>query len=176
MSARVKQPQWSPWLLRIILKGVGACCGILSAGSMIFFFWVLSLSARNHFLLPITLLLLPVSLVVILVGCSFWSISAVCGLKLHQLEGVYARVGADGLQLESVKEKSPRWVEWTALEEILKIHYPLCEPYLLKLKHDSEVRVDFLDEVLLTRHLEERGIRFQEVWGSNRIPFSAVRK
>jgi hypothetical protein len=65
-----------------------------------------------------------------------------------------------------VHETSPRRVEWAVLEEVLKIHYPLCEPYLLKLKHGSEVRVDFVDEGLLKRHLEERGTRFQEVWGS----------
>jgi len=62
MSAAAEQPPWSPWLLRFILKGVAACCGILSAGCMIFFFWVLSLLARNRSLLPITLLLLPVAL------------------------------------------------------------------------------------------------------------------
>jgi hypothetical protein len=50
---------------------------------MILFFWNLSLPARNRFLLPITLLLLPVALVVILVGCPLWAISAACGMKLH---------------------------------------------------------------------------------------------
>jgi hypothetical protein len=89
-------------------------------------------------------------------------------MKLHQLEGVYAKVGADGLQLQSVHEPSPRQVEWAELEEVLRIHYPLCEPYLLKLKRGSEVRVDFVDEGLLKRHLGERGTRFQDVWGSRR--------
>src|SRR5713101_5591753 len=122
MSAILEQPPWSPWLLRVLLMGASACCGVLSAVSMIFFFWVLSLSARHPLLLPITLLLLPVALVVIVVGCPLWAISAACGMKLHQLEGVYAKVGADGLQLQSVHEPSPRQVEWAELEEVLKIH------------------------------------------------------
>ncbi len=166
MSAGSERPPWSPWLFRAFLRGVAACCGVMSAGSMIFFFWVLSLSGRNRFLLPITLLLLPVALVVILVGCLLWGISAACGIQLYRLEGVYARVGADGLQLQSVHEGRPRQVEWAVVAEVLKTHYPLCEPYLFKLKDGSEVRVDFVDEGLLKRHLEERGTRIQEVWGS----------
>jgi hypothetical protein len=106
--------------------------------------------------------------VLILLGCPLWGISAACGLKVHQLEGVYASVGADGLQLHSLQEAHPNFVAWPALEEVLKMHYPLCEPYLLKLKQGSKVRVDFVDEGLLKRHLEERGTKFQEVWGSGR--------
>jgi hypothetical protein len=171
MSAIREQPPWSPWLLRVVLMGVSACCGVLSAVALIFFFWVLSLSARNRLLLPISLLLLPVALVVIVVGCPLWAVSAACGMKLHQLEGVYAKVGADGLRLQSVYDASPRQVEWEELEEVLKIHYPLCAPYLFKLKRGPEVRVDFVDEGLLKRHLGERSTRFQEVWGSRREPY-----
>jgi hypothetical protein len=168
MSAVPKQRPWSPWVIRALLKVVAAACGVLSAAAIIFFFWVLSLSGRNRLLLPITLLLLPVAVVVILVGCPLWAVSAACGMKVHQLEGVYAKVEAEGLRLESIKAANPRRIEWAELEEVLKLHYPPCEPYLLKLKHGSEVQVDFVDEVLLQRHLEERGTRFHEVWGSKR--------
>jgi hypothetical protein len=166
MSAVPEQPPWSPWLLRALLKGVAAGCGVLSAGCLIFFFWSLALTARNPFLIPITLLLLPVALGVILLGCPLWGLAAACGLKLHQLEGVYAQVGANGLQLRSASKADPRQVAWGALEEVVKIHHPLCEPYLFKLKDGSEVRVDFVDEGLLARRLEGQGTRFHEVWGS----------
>jgi hypothetical protein len=138
---------------------------------MVFFFWVLSLSARHRMLIPITLLLLPVALVVILVGCPLWAISAACGMKLHQLEGVYAKVGANGLQVQSIRETRPKQIEWVELDEVLKTHYHLCESYLLKLKSGSEVRVDFLNEGLLKSHLGEKGTRFQEVWGPTREPY-----
>jgi hypothetical protein len=65
-----------------------------------------------------------------------------------------------------VHETSPRRVAWAVVDEVLKAHYPLCEPYLFKLKDGTELRVDFVDEGLLKRRLEERGTRFQEVWGS----------
>jgi hypothetical protein len=57
-------------------------------------------------------------------------------------------------------------VEWPVLEEVLKVQYPLCAAYLLKLKRGSEIRVDFVDEDLLKRRLAESGTRFQELWFS----------
>jgi hypothetical protein len=168
MNAASERPPWSPWLLRAFLYVISSFCGVLSAGCIILFFWVLSLSARSRYLIPITLLLLPVALVVILVGCPLYGIAAACGMKLHQLAAVYAGVRADGLRLQSAHETNPRLVEWAALEEVLKIRYPLCETHVLILKNGSEVRVDFVDEGPLQKRLEERNIRFQKVRGDER--------
>jgi hypothetical protein len=134
---------------------------------------VLGLPCRKAWLAPFAILLFPIAIAFAVLGAPFWAIGALCGLWLHEKEGVYGQLEPDGIRLDSLATNEPGFVAWHTLQEVARVIYPLCFCYELRLGNGSSVRVDFMDDAQLLCALEARGIPLREkAWHSiaeNRI-------
>jgi hypothetical protein len=161
MTQELKQAGRSWWLPRVLVRGVAWLCGGAAIGSMLLFVSVLALPTRSLLLLPVALFLLPVALAAVILGCPLWGIGAACGLWLRDKESVYGQVESEGIRLDAPQGVGPDFVAWAALEEVMRVRYPLLIQYQLKLRDGSAARVDFLDEEQLAPQLREHGVRFR---------------
>jgi hypothetical protein len=161
MTQGSKQAGRSWWFLRVVVRGVMGLCGGAALGSMILFVAVLGLPVRSLLLLPVTLVLLPVALIAVVLGCPLWGIGAACGLWLLGKEGVYGNVESEGIRLDALHRVGPDFVAWAALAKVVRVQWPLSIHYQLELRDGSAARVDFLDEEQLRPKLTENRVRFE---------------
>ncbi len=162
MTQESKQAGRSWWLTRVLVGGVARLWSGASVGCMILFVSVLGLPARSLLLLPVALIMLPLALAAVLLGCLLWGIGAVCGLWLHDKEGVYGKIESEGIRLDAMHRARPDFVAWAALEEVVRVRYPLSIHYRLELRDGSAgPYVDFLDEEQLTPCLKEHRVGFR---------------
>jgi hypothetical protein len=158
MTQKSKRVGRSWWLPRVLVRGLArVSCGA-AIGCMFLFVSVLGLPTRSLLLLPVALLLLPLALAAVLLGCPLWGIGTACGLWLQDKEGVYGHVESEGIRLDAPHGVGPDFVAWAALEKVVRVRYPLSTHYQLELGDGLAARVDFLDEEQLVPQLKEHGV------------------
>jgi hypothetical protein len=141
-----------------VVRGIALVCGGAVIAAMASFAWILGLGCRRAWLAPVSLVLSPVAIALAVVGAPFWALGTICGLWLQEKEGVYGMVGPEGVQLDSLRDSVPGLISWEALEEVVRVCYPLTISYQLRLVDGGRVQVDFFDdEEQLTHELESRG-------------------
>jgi hypothetical protein len=162
MSHPPSQPSRSLWPVRLTVKAIGWSSSAVAVGALVMFALVLGLPSRKPWLAPFAILLFPIAIAFAVLGAPFWAIGAVCGLWLHEKEGVYGKLEPEGIRLDSLSTNEPGFIAWHVLHEVSKVIYPLSFWYELRLMDGSSVRVDFMDDAQLLCALEARGIPLRE--------------
>ena len=113
-------------------------CGTLATAGMLAFALPISISAGRVYLLPITILLLPVILVGAAMMCLFGPIAQVLGISAHYEDSLHGEADEAGITIRNHEGRQQRLIEWNAIEELLTVFRPPILEYELRLR-DGEV-------------------------------------
>ncbi len=146
-------------VLNSIISVIAHVSAVISNNLMSGFINFLSLPQKNKlFLVPVILLVIPITFIIIFIGGIFYAISVCFALWHGERVGVYATINEDGVLLESEDNPSKSKYYWHEIEKVIKIIYPIGCEFKLKLLSGESVAIDFFRDKNFESNLNDKGI------------------
>ena len=141
-------------------KALIRVCGTLADAGMLAFALPISLSAGRFYMLPITLLLLPIVLVGLVLMCVFGPLAQAMGLSAHYAQSLHGVADADGVIIRDGQQQPQRRIEWDAIEKLVTIFRPPIHEHELTLRDGEVITLATLPTETLPPLLERHGIEW----------------
>lgn len=133
---------------------VSRCLGHIAAGAngvsvrcMIGFARIAGLSAGRPWMLPVTLLLLPIGLLLVFVGGVAYAVGFAAGVPVWEQQGAYVSSDPEGIRLRSISGVTTRILPWQSVSHIRLVFRGPFWLHEAVLTSGERVLLDFLDDV-----------------------------
>ena len=127
------------------------------------FVGILGLSAGRPWLIPVSLLLLPLGIPLLLVAFVTYPLAFVSGLVLLREVGTHTYAAVTGLELRTGAGELRRVIPWSELREVRKVWAPPVHTYRAMLTSGSVVPFDLLGHADAKDAIEAHGIPFHRL-------------
>lgn len=148
------------WLIYQTLRLLSWPFSVLSMACASGFAVILGMPAKRLWLLPLTLLLLPVALGLAVLAVAFYVPAMLFILPAALGLATRAVPEENGVRLTLGRHRVLRVLSWHEIKEFRRVFTPPFHAYLAVLDSGESVRIDLVEMDALAAALEQRGIPF----------------
>ena len=144
-------------------------CGALATVGVLAFVLPMSISAGRIYLLPITILLLPVMLLGALVACLFGPLATAFAMAGHYERSLHGEADERGVTIRNHKGKILSVIAWDGITKLVSINRPPIVEHELELCDGAIVELATLPSEGLQVLLDREGVEW--IGGEWGIPY-----